>query len=338
MPQALVFPYGPVTISAVLKSSPSDFKVVEELGFEPTGQGEHLFLWIEKTAMSTHELIGQVAVDFKVEAKHISYSGLKDKQAITRQWISLHLPGQQAQFKFPQIDRYRVLDYGWHNRKLRPGTHKFNCFEVLLREVPEIPGATLDQLRLISEQGIANYFGAQRFGLNQDNVAQALKQLSRRKLGRNRKGLYISALRSYLFNKILSERIGRGYWQQALQGDVFMLNGSHSIFSQDLDSDLLSRFRSLDISSTASLYGSGQCDLSALPLEIEDQVFSSYENITRSLDQQRAKRQMRALRVTVEGFSFLHDEVENSLLLKLRLPAGSYMTTLLDHFVETTSD
>jgi tRNA pseudouridine13 synthase len=287
--------------------------------------------------MSTHELIGQVASDFSVHPKHIGYSGLKDKQAVTRQWLSLHLPGQQALFKLPRIDRYQLLDHGWHNRKLRTGTHRFNRFEVLLRDVAEMPDSTLKQLRLIGEQGFANYFGAQRFGRNQDNVEQALKQLGRRKLGRSKKSLYLSSLRSHLFNRILSERISLGHWQKPLQGDVFMLSGTHSIFSENLDSELLQRFQSQDISSTASLYGSGQCQLSGLPLKIENQVFSEHEDITRCLDRQGAKRQMRALRVAVEDFNYLHDRVEKTLLLKLRLPAGCYMTTLLDHFVETHS-
>jgi len=332
-----VFPYGAAVISAVLKSRPGDFRVIEELGFEPGGSGEHLFLWIEKTGMSTHELIEQVAIDFSIHPRHISHSGLKDKQAVTRQWLSLHLPGHQALFKLPQIDRYQLLDHGWHHRKLRPGSHRSNHFEVLLREVPQLPDSTLKQLRLIAEQGIANYFGAQRFGRNQDNVAQALKQLGRRKLSRNKKGLYLSSLRSHLFNRVLSERISAGYWQQPLQGDVFMLSGSHSIFSQDLDSDLLLRYRAHDISPTASLYGSGQCQLSGLPLKIENQVFSGCEDITRCLDRQGAKRQMRALRVSVGDFSYRHDRVDKTLLLKLRLPAGSYMTTVLDHFIDTGS-
>jgi len=337
MAQVRVFPYGAATISAVLKSRPEDFRVIEELGFEPGGNGEHLFLWIEKTAMSTHELIEQVASDFSIPPKHIGYSGLKDKQAVTRQWLSLHLPGQQALFKLPRVDRYQLLDHGWHHRKLRPGSHRFNHFEVLLRDVEQMPDSALKQLRLIGEQGIANYFGVQRFGRNQDNVEQALKQLDRRKLGRNKKGLYLSSLRSYLFNRILSERISRGHWHNPLPGDVFMLRGTHSIFSENLDSELIQRFQSQDISSTASLYGSGQCQLSGSPLKIENQVFSEREDITRCLDRHGTKRQMRALRVSVGDFSYRHDRVEKNLLLKLRLPAGCYMTTLLDHFVETDS-
>lgn len=335
MQQSLVFPYGEPQISALLKSMPEDFKVVEELGFSPQGEGEHLLLYIEKCGITTHELVDRVASDFNTSVKNISYSGLKDRQALTRQWLSLQLPGKQAQMQMPEVEEYRILDHGWHNRKLRRGTHRFNHFEVLLREVEGFPAATRQQLQSIAQHGFANYFGEQRFGRRQDNVEQALKQLSGRKLGRNKKGLYLSALRSFLFNQVVAERSRRGHWQQPMQGDVFMLDGSHSIFSEGLDEILLQRFHSQDIHSTASLYGSGQSPLTGEALELEEGVFSEYPEICQCLQRQGVKRQMRATRVGLEEFSYQFDAQAKTLLLQLRLPAGCYLTSLLDHFVAT---
>ena len=81
MTGTLAYPYGKAKVSGTIKSQSTDFRVDEELGFEPDGEGEHLFLKIEKTGLSTHELIDRIAVDFKLKPRDIGYSGLKDKHA-----------------------------------------------------------------------------------------------------------------------------------------------------------------------------------------------------------------------------------------------------------------
>ena len=334
MAPELVYPYGPPVAGAVLKSRPSDFRVIEELGFEPTGEGEHLFLLVEKSGISTHELIARVGRDYSLDPRHIGYSGLKDKHALTRQWLSLHMPGKKPPSELFKGNDYQVLRQASHNRKLRPGTHKYNSFEVHLREVSDFPDQTGEQISAVTRQGFANYFGAQRFGRQQDNVRQALEQLPRRRLKRSRKSMLLSSLRSYLFNRILAQRIGLGHWDLPLEGDVFMLRGNRSIFSEALDDGLVERFRALDISNTASLYGIGQGLLTGEARAIEAQVFAECEAITRCLDQQGTKLQMRALRGVVDNFSYDYDAADQSLLLKLDLPAGCYVTTVLDHFIK----
>ena len=328
------YPYGRPALSGHIKIRPQDFKVTEELGFKPDGQGEHLLLWIEKIDMTTHDLVGQVARDFKIHPRQISYSGLKDKRALTRQWLSLHLPGRRQQVKFPNPDQYSILEFDWHGKKLRHGTHKSNRFEILLREVNDLPDEAERQLQQIRGQGFANYFGAQRFGIKNDNVSRALGLLNKRRLNRSRKSILLSSLRSYLFNRILTRRISLGHWDRPLQGDVFMLRGSRSIFSDPLDDKLLRRYRRLDIAATASLYGAGESLMSGEPQAIETRVFSEHEDITCCLEQQGARLQMRALRAVAGNFSYDYEAANRCLLVKMDLPAGSYATTLLDHFIK----
>ena len=333
MEQGLVYPYGLPVVTGILKSRPLDFQVTEELGFEPGGEGEHLFLWVEKTGLSTTELISRIARDYSLKPHQIGYSGLKDKHALTRQWLSLHLPGQPSPEKCGVGDGYRVVQQARHHKKLRPGTHKFNSFQLRLREIKSLPDKTRNQLHCVAAQGFANYFGAQRFGRKQDNVRQALEQLANRRLKRSRKSILISSLRSFLFNQILARRISLGHWVSPLAGDVFMLRGSHSIFSDELDDELIARYQQLDIASTASLYGAGPDRLGGEPRSIEAEIFAEHGDITRCLDQQSAKRQMRPLRAVVDRFSFEYDTSDHSLLLKLALPAGCYVTTMLEHFI-----
>jgi len=87
----LVYPYGAPQQTAVLKSTAADFEVEEILGFEPGGEGEHLFLWVEKCGLGTNELITRMAKDHDLPPNAFGYSGLKAKHALTRQWLSLHL-------------------------------------------------------------------------------------------------------------------------------------------------------------------------------------------------------------------------------------------------------
>ena len=333
MPE-LVYPYGPPVTAGILKSRPKDFRVCEELGFEPSGEGEHLFLLVEKDGLSTHELISRVARDYSLDPKLVGYSGLKDKHALTRQWLSLHMPGKKPPAELFKGNGYRVLRQASHNRKLRPGTHKYNSFQVVLREVSDFSDHSRDQISAVARQGFANYFGVQRFGRQQDNVTQALEQLPGRRVTRSRKSILLSSLRSHLFNRILALRISLGHWELPLEGDVFMLRGNRSIFSETLDDRLVERFQTLDISNTASLYGSGQGLLTAEPQALEAQVFAECDAITRCLDQQGARLQMRALRAVVDNFSYDYDAGDQSLLLKLDLPAGCYVTIVLGHFIQ----
>jgi tRNA pseudouridine13 synthase len=333
MPSTSIFPYGAAQTSGLLKSSADDFEVEEVLGFEPSGEGEHLFLWVEKRGLSTNELITRIARDYGLPPANFGYSGLKDKHALTRQWLSLHLPGKADPFETPQGDGYQVLSQARHHKKLRPGTHKFNRFRLCLREVAELSELSRQQIERVKITGFANYFGQQRFGRKQDNVEQALSQLGTRRLSRSRKSILLSALRSHLFNLILAERIQLGHWELPLNGDVFMLRGSHSIFSDELNEELLQRFQQLDISNCASMFGAGRSMMSGMPLEIEQRIFADNPQITDALQKQDSRLQMRPLRVAADSLGYDYDAAEAVLEIELELPAGSYMTTVLEHFL-----
>ena len=287
----LKFPYGEPTLQGRFKTRPQDFIVAEELGFQPDGQGEHRLLLVEKTGLSTPELVECIASELQIKTRDIGYSGLKDKRAISRQWISI--PNPTTDIEVTETDFYRILESGLHRRKLRRGSHKSNAFEVRLRQVNEFSSDAQAQLECIAQSGFANYFGEQRFGRQQDNVEQALGKLSNPRLPRWRKGILI--------------------------------------FSETLDDSIRQRYTAQDISSTASLYGSGPCLLSGTALEIEQEIFSAHPEITACLDRHGAKQQMRATRVVPRDLTCEYDSQEQCLLLKLRLPAGSYLTSLLDH-------
>lgn len=335
------YPYKEPNMTGVIKSQPEDFRVIENLGFEPCGEGDHLFLHIEKTNVTTPDLIDQVAREFSVKSRDIGYSGMKDKVAVTRQWLSVHLPGKMNSIEIKPSSVYHLLSTGWHNKKIRPGSHRSNRFEVMVRAVTELSNQTQMQIEAIRQYGIANYFGVQRFGIRQDNVDRAIHAFSNdrraRKLNRTKRSWYISALRSYLFNAVLSRRIEKGHWKQPLTGDVFMLSGSHSLFSDAIDDSIIERFQQQDISSSASLYGEGSRKLLHEALALEDEVFDQHPQIIECLDRQKVKLQMRSTRVAVDAFEVEYNQQQETLKIQATLPKGSYFTTLLGHFIESVN-
>ncbi len=330
------YPYEEPSSSGLLKLAPDDFLVIEELGFRPEGAGEHLYIYVEKTGLTTTELIGLISKFNGLSTRQISYSGLKDKQAVTRQWLSLHVPGKEIDLVVPEDAGFRFIDQQRHSKKLRVGTHRCNRFRVVLREMQNWSQASQQQLSLLKSHGMANYFGAQRFGQQQDNVQKALSLLGRKRLSRHKRSIYLSALRSFLFNQVLSKRIGDDAWLKPIAGDRFMLQGSRSYFESAIDDEIIKRFNRLDISSCGSLYGAGENPLNDEALAFELCVEKEFGEIIKVLDREKVKRQMRAHRVAVEDLEYEYDDQQRSLVLSCRLPTGSYLTSLLDHVVLTT--
>ena len=159
---------------AVLKATAEDFQVDEVLDIELSGAGEHLWLWVEKRGLNTEDAARRLARAAGVPIRLISYAGLKDKQALTRQWFSLHLPGKHdPDLSAAQDDTLAILKLVRHSRKLQRGAHAANGFTLRLTQLKAYQAALDLRLQTIRAQGIPNYYGAQRFGFEGGNVAHA---------------------------------------------------------------------------------------------------------------------------------------------------------------------
>ncbi|NOQ51678.1 MAG: tRNA pseudouridine(13) synthase TruD, partial [Desulfuromonadaceae bacterium] len=104
----------------IYKEQPEDFQV-EELPLYPcSGHGEHLYLWVEKTGVTTRELLSQVSKGLRLKEREIGYAGLKDAHARTRQMISI--PAQCAdRVAALQLRKAQILRQELHGNKLRLG-------------------------------------------------------------------------------------------------------------------------------------------------------------------------------------------------------------------------
>ncbi|TNE76812.1 MAG: tRNA pseudouridine(13) synthase TruD [Gammaproteobacteria bacterium] len=229
---SLDFPYalGKPPALAGFREQLEDFQVIEELGFELSGEGEHLSLYVQKKDQNTRWVAGLLADALGVDEMAVGYCGLKDRRAVTRQWFSVHLP-DAGDLSIPDVPGCDILAVSRHHKKLRRGMHSGNHFVIRLRDVQGDPVELETRLKDINSKGVPNYFGEQRFGRDAGNLPEADQLMQARSAQGNRRrkktgkaaskdGLYLSAARSYLFNLVLAERVRLGSWQVTLEGEV----------------------------------------------------------------------------------------------------------------------
>ena len=179
----------------------------------------------------------------------------------------------------------------------------------------------------------AYYFGVQRFGHKGLNVQKALAMFQGGKVGREQRSLYLSAVRSFLFNQILGSRVANQTWSQALMGDTYVFDGSHSSFKSDQpDAEIIRRLQAQEIHVSGALYGKGDANVSALALELENSILNSYPDLTQGLITWGMESDRRALRVNVKDLAWQFVQ-ENILELSFNLPAGSYATSVLREII-----
>jgi len=329
--------YGKPISTATFKASPDDFKVNELLAFELSGEGEHQFLRIEKRGLNTEELVRALAKCLKKPIKSISYAGLKDRQALTTQWLSVHCPGEDiVDADLLQGCGWRVIESGRHLKKLKTGGLSVNQFTLILRDMVNTHEIE-SRLDLIKTSGVPNYFGSQRFGHNGQNMLKAENMLikSMRVKDRFLRGIYYSAARSFLFNLILSERVSNHNWNKALSGDVMQLTGTHSIFSIDIpDESINTRIADHDISPAAPLWGLGIDRMSMDALASQQKALHGFDPWCDALEQHGLERMYRAHTLPVTNLTWNWQDT-NSLILSFELVAGAYATSVLRELVNT---
>ncbi len=332
--------YTPLGIRAGFKQQCEDFRVDEQLPFELSGEGEHLWLQIRKRNTNTDWLAQQLAKCASVTSVAVGYAGLKDRQAVTTQWFSVHLPGRDdADFSALESADIDILQQRRHGRKLQRGAHSHNCFDIRLRKVnsaatTHVMAELQARCELVAQQGVPNYFGEQRFGHHRDNVQQAVRMFAsrRKRLVQHKRSLYLSAARSWLFNQVLTARVAAANWQQRVAGDVFMLDGRSACFSDDGSAELDLRLAQGEIHAVASLYGDGERMCRGAARQLEDAIFAEFPQLTAGLCAARVAVDQRALRLLPKQLRCWQEG--DDLLLHFELPAGAYATSVLRELVE----
>ena len=212
------------TINGCIKTLPDEFVVDEILPFEPAGTGEHLYIEIEKTGANTGWVAYQLASFLKVRDLDVSYAGRKDRHGVTTQWFSCYLPtGTDVDWTLFSVEGVVVKSMTWHRSKLRRGQLQCNVFRIKVRhgKLTESQGRDLvERLEQLSDQGLPNYFGPQRFGRDGHNLILADQLLRKGERVRGNRGMLISAARSWLFNGFLARHLKQGDAQEVVQGPL----------------------------------------------------------------------------------------------------------------------
>ena len=330
--------HGTPQSSGILRSQMSDFKVFEQLPFAPCGEGEHLFIYIRKTGANTLFVARELAKYFKVKEQLVSYAGLKDRFAVTEQWFGVHVPGKQEyNLDDLNIEGVEVLEYQRHNKKLRTGALTGNRFELILRDVSAIKALT-ERWQKIVEQGVPNYFGEQRFGIDGGNIDRALALFSGQKVkDKKKRGIYLSAARSHIFNAVIDQRINRQVFEKVAVGDVLMLAGTQSVFHVDeLDDTIKQRLIDKDVDITAPMWGAGELMTRDEPLALEQSIAEQNNEFCQGLPRFGLKQERRRIRLTISDAEIEllpSQEAENAVKVSFTLPAGCYATTVLRELV-----
>lgn len=322
----------PAPPAGVFKQQPEHFVVVEELGFTPEGQGKHLWCWVEKRGVDTLHAIKQCARVLGLRERDIGYSGIKDRQAVTRQWLSFptELPPDSAQLNALEQLGVTLLECIPHPRKLKRGSHRRNRFELVVGFAEQDRSNVSERWQRLVQQGVPNYFGSQRFGFQGANIERARRLLARGWRKReDRQGLLLSSARSYLFNMTLAARIEAGNWDQALAGDVMNLDGTNSLFSaaNEQPERISERLTTLDIHPTAPLWGKGEPGTQADALALEQTCVAHEQELVSGLQQAGVELSRRATRLRLASPEW--QVQEHGARLVFSLARGAYATSVL---------
>ena len=195
-------------LSFLFEQNKDDFKVEEIPLGKFSGRGNFLVLKIRKINLSTWDLIDHISQKLFIDKSMIGYAGLKDKNATTIQYISIPL-NKSRDHESINNKNVKVLQTFKHHEKIKIGDLKGNSFKIVLKKFKDEEAYIFYKVfSTIQKHGIPNYFGYQRFGIENDfnkakDVAYGEIYMKDEKL----KKFLTAAYQSYLFNAWLAKRV-----------------------------------------------------------------------------------------------------------------------------------
>jgi len=321
---------------------PEDFQVDEIPLYAFSGEGEHLYVRIRKRRMTTRDAVLAVARAAGVPPNEIGSAGMKDKHAVTTQWLSLPLRRAAPIDAWSLPDGLETLEVSRHGNKLRTGHLQGNAFRIRLIGVDADADARAAAITArLRERGLPNYFGAQRFGRDGDNLGKALSWLSEEARGQRtrvppfERKLFSSVVQAEVFNRYVTARVRRGL-DLPIAGEVVRLEGTGSMFAVDDPGRETPRWKSKDVHPTGPMIGPKMRKAHGEALALENEAVESLgldEGTLRELGRQAdgTRRDVLValpdLRAEIE-----RDDSGTALVVTLSLPAGSYATEVVREF------
>jgi tRNA pseudouridine13 synthase len=319
-------------IGGEIKATPAYFVVEEMPLYEPTGDGQHIYVRLTREGWTTRALLKRLADLFGLQQVDIGCAGLKDKHARVTQTFSLLLPNVDETTVVQRIEDALPVNVAWarrHRNKLKAGHLLGNRFRIV---VLNSSSDALTQGRVIAqalgERGLPNYYGAQRFGVNSDNALRGREAL----LGRGPrerwlKRFLLSAYQSALFNAWLARRLGRGWFDRLLTGDIAKKTDTGGLF-EVVDAEIEQpRFDRQEITYTGPIYGARMRWAKGEPGDLERAVLEAAEVTPETLHRARLGGSRRPACLFLRELAV--EPHPDGLLVTLTLPKGAYATTVL---------
>lgn len=309
--------YPTLDLAGRLKESADDFVVTEiaEPCLDPAG--EHLYLYVQKTNLSTPVLAERIANQLGVRRQDVGYAGMKDFKAVARQWFSVPVPDSPIIDYGEGVEELRRVRCA---KKLRRGQLLRNEFNIRLTNLvgADLP-ALAERLRILADAGAPNYFGPQRFG--RDNLSQALAWLPFRRRERNafRRGLHLSVLRSFLFNEVLALRVQQASWCRTVPGEPGLPSAGYPPATQQV--------QDAPIHPTGPLWGRGRSPAQADLAALEHAVLEPHAALLEALEFTGLTQARRDLILRPQDLQWSMDGA--ALRVQFALTPGTYATSLL---------
>ncbi|MDE1336476.1 tRNA pseudouridine(13) synthase TruD [Vibrio aestuarianus] len=333
---SLAYLCGKPAAKAKLKAKPEHFKVIEDLGFEFTGSGEHLMVHIRKTGENTSFVANELAKVCGVKSKDVSWAGLKDRHAVTQQWLSVHLPKDETPdftaflTQYPSIE---ILETTRHNKKLRPGDLVGNHFEITLSEVTDTE-EVLKRLEHVAKLGVPNYFGSQRFGNHGNNLSEARRwgKENVRSRNQNQRSLYLSAARSWIFNQIVSARLEQNIINQLIDGDIAFTDEQQTVVTASTVDEFNQLLAAGKVQISAALAGDNALPTQNAALELEQRYVDAEPDLMALIRSNRMRHERRAVMLKPQNLTWQAEQ--DTVTLCFDLDAGSFATSIVRELVE----
>lgn len=315
-------------LGGAIGPAPEDFVVDEIPLYAPSGSGEHLYVRLRKRSRTTKDLVRAVARAAGVPPQDIGTAGMKDKHAVTTQWMSLPLRAAKPPESWALDEGFEVVDTSCHTNKLRTGHASGNRFRIRLTGVhDDAPNLARAIASRIAERGMPNYFGAQRFGRDNLEVAITWAVADRpRRIPPFERKLFPSVLQAEVFNRYTLARIGEPL-ERPLEGEVVRLEGSKAMFVVEEPDAEMERWRTLDIVPTGPIFGPKMKPARGKPLELEQSAIlalglgeGALSHIGKLADGTRRDLFVRPAEVEIVP------EGAGRLVVSFVLPSGSYAT------------
>jgi tRNA pseudouridine13 synthase len=320
-------------IGGVMRATDDDFIVDEEPAYSASGSGDHVFVRIEKRGLNTAQAVHAIAKALRIRERDIGVAGMKDRHAVTRQWISLPPPTTPEAVLALSLPDVRILDATRHGHKLRTGHVRANRFILRVRGVSELAGERAAAIleRLARPPGAPNWYGEQRFGKYGDNAekGRALLRGEHRSGDRKMDRFFVSALQSELFNAWLVARMTDGLYARVLDGDVLHKVGGGMFTCEDATVDE-PRLVSGELVVTGPMFGTKMRAPTGAAAEREAQILAAAglarEDFAKVAQIAEGTRRDASIAVRESAIRTLDD---GGLELSFALPAGAYATAVM---------